>query len=68
MRPRILLSMPIDTLDNYVAALALAGAEAAGGETGCSGLLLPGGGDLDPALYGQAPQGCDPPDPERDRR
>ncbi len=68
MRPRILLSMPIDTLDNYVEALALAGAEAAGGETGCSGLLLPGGGDLDPALYGQAPQGCDPPDPERDRR
>ena len=43
-------------------------AEAAGGETGCSDLLLPGGGDLDPALYGQAPQGCDPPDPERDRR
>lgn len=68
MRPRILLSMPIDTLANYVSALALAGAEAAAGETGCDGLLLPGGGDLDPALYGQAPQGGDPPEPERDRR
>ena len=32
----------------------------------CNGLLLPGGGDLDPALYGAAPQGSEPPDRRRD--
>lgn len=68
MRPRILLSMPIETRANYVEALALAGAETTGDETACEGLLLPGGGDLDPALYGQAPQGSNPPDAERDER
>lgn len=68
MRPRILLSMPMDTHANYVEALALAGAETTCGESVCDGLLLPGGGDLDPALYGQAPQGSDPPEPERDKR
>lgn len=33
---------------------------------GCAGLLLPGGGDLDPALYGQPNRGSDPPDPALD--
>lgn len=68
MKPRILLSMPIDTLPNYAEALALAGAEAVDAGTGCDGLLLPGGGDLDPSLYGQAPEGSGPSEPERDRR
>lgn len=68
MRPRILLSMPVETHANYVEALALAGAEATVDEMACDGLLLPGGGDLDPALYGQAMQGGDPPDRERDER
>lgn len=36
--------------------------------TGCQGLLLPGGGDLDPALYGQGPRGSLPPDRLRDAR
>jgi len=33
---------------------------------GCDGLLLPGGGDLDPALYGQPNRGSDPPSPSLD--
>jgi len=33
---------------------------------GCGGLLLPGGGDLDPALYGQPDRGSNPPDPALD--
>lgn len=33
---------------------------------GCAGLLLPGGGDLDPALYSQPRRGSDPPDPALD--
>lgn len=57
--------------ENYDSAIAAAGgalrfsadpADAAG----CAGLLLPGGGDLDPALYGAVPNGSDPPDPVRD--
>lgn len=68
MKPRILLSMPIETFTNYTEALALAGAEAVNDESACDGLLLPGGGDLDPALYGREDQGSDPPDVERDAR
>lgn len=34
----------------------------------CQGLLLPGGGDVDPALYGQKPQGSLPPDRSRDTK
>jgi len=33
---------------------------------GCAGLLLPGGGDVDPHRYGQVPAGSAPPDPLRD--
>jgi putative glutamine amidotransferase len=32
-----------------------------------AGLLISGGADLDPALYGQTPGGAHPPDPDRDR-
>ena len=58
-------------LPNYSSALHRAGglprfsfdpAEAAD----CWGLLLPGGGDPDPALYGQADRGSHPPDRRRD--
>ena len=34
---------------------------------GCDGLLLPGGGDIDPARYGQEPKGSEEPDPRRDQ-
>ena len=33
---------------------------------GCDGLLLPGGGDISPARYGQAVNGSGEPDLERD--
>lgn len=66
MKPRILLSMPTSTFTNYTEAIALAGAEAVDDADACDGLLLPGGGDLDPAIYGQTQQGGDPPDAERD--
>ena len=33
----------------------------------CQGLLLPGGGDIDPARYGQAPAGSEEPEPIRDQ-
>lgn len=32
----------------------------------CHGLLLPGGGDIDPARYGQIPAGSEDPDLQRD--
>lgn len=32
----------------------------------CDALLLPGGGDVDPALYGQSMDGSNPPNQERD--
>ncbi len=68
MKPQILLSVPPEQAPNYVEALELAGAQAAGQEDGCHGLLLPGGGDLDPALYGQEDLGvCRNLDPDRDR-
>lgn len=68
MRPRILLSMPINTLFNYAEAVSLAGGTAVDSGGACDGLLLPGGGDLDPAYYGQVLQGGDPPEPGRDKR
>lgn len=62
---------------NYVASLESRGAEArtlrpgdfASPEeamAGASGLLLTGGPDVDPARYGQAPNGAHQPEPERD--
>ena len=55
--------------DRYRCALAAAGASAmSGGDPRCcDALLLPGGGDLDPALYGQPNQGSHPPDRGRDQ-
>jgi putative glutamine amidotransferase len=56
----------------YVRALERAGARCRvsldlSAAEGCDGLLLPGGGDVDPALYGQSCRGSQPPDSERDR-
>ena len=69
--PRLLLSVSPDTLESYEAAFHLAGAEVSGGycpevDLSCDGLVLCGGGDMDPALFGQENQGSDPPDPARD--
>lgn len=55
--------------DRYRRALAAVGVSAvsAGDPLCCDALLLPGGGDLDPALYGQPNRGSHPPDRARDR-
>lgn len=68
MNPQILLSVPAEEFPNYVEALALAGGRVTDDAERCDGLLLPGGGDLDPALYGQANQGSRGIDAERDQR
>ena len=71
MPPHILLCGAPRQFPNYEAALVRAGAVVRfpGGETdACDGLLLPGGGDLDPALYGQSPEDCREVDGARDRR
>ncbi len=57
---------------NYIAALAACGLTpvVSWDQTlaqGCHGLLLPGGGDLDPALFGQENQGSRGVDPDLDR-
>lgn len=57
---------------NYVEALEACGLRAVVSENmadakDCGGLLLPGGADLDPALYGQENQGSRGIDPELDR-
>ena len=72
MAPRVLLSTEKTGGENYKKALRAAGAEAEGGYCpaagpGFDGLLLCGGGDMDPALFGQEDRGSHPPDPERDR-
>ena len=56
-----------DKFINYYNALTALGAEVSytDPET-CDGLVLPGGGDVDPALYGQADEGCHGIDRERD--
>ena len=58
-------------LKNYIAALTACGAEAVVSmdltlASSCDGLLLPGGGDVDPAVYGQENCGSNPPDKARD--
>jgi len=68
MKPRILFSMPVETFTNYAEAIELAGGAPTDDETACDALLLPGGGDLDPALYDQANQGSGEPDRARDER
>ena len=62
MKPHILISTGVGNAANYVAAIEAAGglAEARylpGPELACDGLLLAGGGDIDPALFGRINQG-----------
>lgn len=71
MKPRIFIWGAPGQYKNYQAAVMVAGAEPclsqnlSEAET-CQGLLLPGGGDLDPALYGQENQGSLNLEPERE--
>lgn len=68
MTPVICLCGAAEAFPNYVAALELAGAAVTQDESRCHGLLLPGGGDLDPALYGQEATDCRGLDRPRDAR
>ena len=58
-------------MENYIKAVRRAGGEPVPGyapapEAGCLGLLLCGGGDVDPARFGQEDRGSHPPDLVRD--
>ncbi len=68
----ILVSVSPGGAGNYLAALSAAGGEGTAlycpaPDLGFDGLILAGGGDPDPALFGQRPNGSAPPDPRRDR-
>lgn len=59
-------------MEKYCSAVLRAGGELCAAyspapDPGCAGLLLCGGGDLDPALFGQEDRGSHPPDPVQDR-
>ena len=66
------ICLPVEDLEkfpNYVNALRAMGAEpCTEPDPDCAGLLLPGGGDIDPALYGQENIASVGIKPERDRR
>lgn len=71
MRPEIFLYGAEERCQNYCRAVAAAGGTVlcslrTEDAARCAGLLLPGGGDVDPALYGCENQGSCPPDPVRD--
>ena len=71
MPPHILLCGAPRQFPNYESALVRAGAVVrfpGAGDGACDGLLLPGGGDLDPSLYGEAPVSCRNVDSARDQR
>ena len=68
---RVFLRCAEGTYENYCIALRECGIEPIRSldlslAADCDGLLLPGGGDADPALYGQENMGSNPPDPQRD--
>lgn len=69
MSVSILIPGREDRLTRYAAAIRRQGGCPRFGTAGreCAGLLLPGGGDLDPALYGAPNAGSHPGDPEQDR-
>ena len=72
MEPRILISTGGGDAESYVAAVATAGGRAEARylpepDLTYDGLLLAGGGDMDPALFGQANRGSREIDPARDR-
>jgi len=69
MKPVLYLFGTPEQYPNYVQAVTAAGGEIrfSGSPAGCSGLLLPGGGDLDPRYYGQTNHACRTPEPSRDK-
>ena len=68
MQPHILLYGAPRQFPNYERALVQAGAVVRFGDgDGCDGLLLPGGGDIHPARYGQKLLNCRQVDERRDQ-
>lgn len=70
---KIAIPAPVADVPNYLSALKALGAEPVLADAGCDadrfdGLLLPGGGDIDPRRYGQKNIASCPPDPELDAR
>ena len=70
--PRIQISGESGEMANYEHAVRHAGGVplcgyCPGPELSCAGLLLCGGGDPEPGLFGQENRGSEPPDRERDR-
>lgn len=70
--PKIQLSGEKGGLERYIRAVERAGGIPVPGicpqpDPSCDGLVLCGGGDLDPALFEQENRGSHPPDRERDR-
>lgn len=68
---RVFMRCQEGTNENYLAALTACGMEVVQSldlslAMQCDGLLLHGGGDADPALYGQENMGSHPPDKARD--
>lgn len=70
MKCHILLSLPPDGGENYFSAFCGFGFAADGkylaDDPGYDGLVLCGGGDIDPAYFGQPNLGSNPPDARRD--
>lgn len=71
MAPRIQISGADGAMDNYIAAISGAGGAAVPGycpapDLSCDGLLLCGGKDVQPHLFGQENRGSLAPDPARD--
>lgn len=69
--PCIQISGDAGAMINYENAVRHAGGAPLSGycpapDLGCAGLLLCGGGDLDPSLFGQDDRGSEPPDSARD--
>lgn len=70
--PRIQVSGKAGAMTNYCQAVRSAGGlpfpgYAPAPDLTCDGLLLCGGGDIDPARFGQENRGSQPPDPVRDQ-
>ena len=70
--PSIQISGQAGRMDNYCRAVRGTGGRPVPGycpppDLSCSGLILCGGGDMDPALFGQEDRGSQPPDRRRDQ-
>lgn len=71
-QPRIQISGDADQMTRYCQAVQMGGCVPVPGycpapDPGCAGLILCGGGDMDPAWFGQENRGSHPPDALRDK-